>query len=96
MSDKGNKFIKGAAVLGIAGVLIKLLGAVFRIPLTNWIGDDGMSYYGFAYSIYSAPVSYTHLDVYKRQVGELSALFLRRAGVSLGLYGAGDDLCRRS
>ena len=54
MSDKGNKFIKGAAVLGIAGVLIKLLGAVFRIPLTNWIGDDGMSYYGFAYSIYSA------------------------------------------
>ena len=27
---------------------------VFRIPLTNWIGDDGMSYYGFAYSIYGA------------------------------------------
>ena len=54
MSNKGNKFIKGAAVLGIAGVVIKLLGAVFRIPLTNWIGDDGMSYYGFAYSIYGA------------------------------------------
>ena len=36
MSDKGNKFIKGAAILGIAGVVIKLLGAVFRIPLTNW------------------------------------------------------------
>lgn len=54
MSDKGNKFIKGAAILGIAGVVIKLLGAVFRIPLTNWIGDDGMSYYGFAYSIYGA------------------------------------------
>lgn len=54
MSNKGNKFIKGAAILGIAGVIIKLLGAVFRIPLTNWIGDDGMSYYGFAYSIYGA------------------------------------------
>lgn len=54
MSNKGNKFIKGAAILGIAGVVIKLLGAVFRIPLTNWIGDDGMSYYGFAYSIYGA------------------------------------------
>lgn len=52
--SKGNKFIKGAAILGIAGVVIKLLGAVFRIPLTNWIGDDGMSYYGFAYSIYGA------------------------------------------
>ncbi len=54
MSNKGNKFIKGAAVLGIAGVVIKLLGAVFRIPLTNWIGADGMSYYGFAYTIYGA------------------------------------------
>lgn len=49
-----NKFIKGAAILGMAGIVIKLMGAVFRIPLTNWIGDDGMSYYGFAYSIYGA------------------------------------------
>ena len=54
MADKGNKFIKGAAILGIAGVVIKLLGAVFRIPLTNLIGDRGMSYYGVAYTIYGA------------------------------------------
>lgn len=54
MSSKGNKFIKGAAILGIAGVIIKFLGALFRIPLTNWIGDEGMSYYGVAYTIYSA------------------------------------------
>lgn len=50
----GNKFIKGAAILGIAGVIIKVMGAVFRIPVTNWIGDTGMSYYGFAYAIYGA------------------------------------------
>ena len=49
-----NKFIKGAAILGIAGVIIKVMGAVFRIPVTNWIGDTGMSYYGFAYAIYGA------------------------------------------
>ena len=60
MSNKGNKFIKGAAVLGIAGVVIKLLGAVFRIPLTNWIGADGMSYYGFAYTIYGALLVFTY------------------------------------
>lgn len=54
MTNKGNKFIKGAAVLGIAGIVIKLLGAVLRIPLTNLIGDAGMSYYGFAYTIYGA------------------------------------------
>ena len=42
MSHKG-KFIKGAAILAMAGIVIKLLGAVFRIPLTNWIGADGMA-----------------------------------------------------
>ena len=39
-----KKVLKGAAVIGIAGVIVKLLGACFRIPLTNWIGADGMSY----------------------------------------------------
>ncbi len=51
--SKDNKLIKGAAVLGIAGVIAKVFGAIFRIPLTNWIGADGMSYYGFAYTIYA-------------------------------------------
>ncbi|WP_303857423.1 putative polysaccharide biosynthesis protein [Aminicella lysinilytica] len=56
MANKGNKFIKGAAVLAGAGIMIKVLGAVFRIPLTDWIGATGMSYYGVAYSIYGALV----------------------------------------
>ena len=55
-----KKVLKGAAVIGIAGVIVKLLGACFRIPLTNWIGADGMSYYGFAYAIYAA---YVDIDV---------------------------------
>lgn len=53
MGDKGNKFVKGAAILGIAGVGVKILGALFRIPLTNWIGEEGMAYYGAAYPVYS-------------------------------------------
>lgn len=48
-----NKFVKGAAILGIAGIGVKLLGAFFRIPLTNWLGDTGMAYYGAAYPVYS-------------------------------------------
>ena len=49
-----SKLVKGAAIIGMAGVIVKVLGAFFRIPLANWIGDTGMSYYGFAYSIYGA------------------------------------------
>lgn len=48
-----QSLVKGAAVLGVAGIFVKLLGAVFRIPLANWIGDTGMANYGPAYYIYS-------------------------------------------
>lgn len=53
MSDKKNNFLKGAAVLGAAGILVKFLGMFFRIPLGNFIEDDGMSYYQTAYPIYN-------------------------------------------
>jgi stage V sporulation protein B len=45
--------IKGAATLGAAGIVVKILGAVFRIPLVNWIGDIGMANYNPAYYIYN-------------------------------------------
>ena len=50
--DNKKTFLKGAVVLGIAGIIIKFLGAVFRIPLANLIGDTGMAYYNGAYPIY--------------------------------------------
>ena len=50
--QKNKSFVKGAVILGIAGLTIKILGAAFRIPLTNIIGDSGMGYYQTAYPIY--------------------------------------------
>ena len=50
---KSNKFIKGTLILGAAGVIIKLLGAVFRIPLGSLIGSEGMGYYQTAYPVYA-------------------------------------------
>ena len=47
-----KSFIQGAVVLGIAGIIIKVMGAFFRIPLANMIGDKGMGYYQTAYPIY--------------------------------------------
>ena len=55
-TDSRGKFIKGAAVLAAAGLFTKILGAVFRIPLTGLIGADGLSYYNVAYAVYSALV----------------------------------------
>ncbi|MEL7658285.1 MAG: oligosaccharide flippase family protein, partial [Bacillota bacterium] len=47
-----KSFIQGAVILGIAGIIIKVMGAFFRIPLANMIGDKGMGYYQTAYPIY--------------------------------------------
>jgi stage V sporulation protein B len=52
MSEK-NSFLKGAVILGVAGIVVKILGAFFRIPLGNYIGDTGMSYYQSAYPVYN-------------------------------------------
>ncbi len=49
---KKKTFVRGAAVLGVAGLLVQVMGAIFRIPLGNIIGDTGMGYFQTAYPIY--------------------------------------------
>lgn len=54
MSEKKSKnFIQGALVLGIANFIVKIIGAVFKVPLIHLIGDDGMGYFNIAYQIYT-------------------------------------------
>ena len=40
-----ENFIKSAAILGAAGFIVKILGAIYRIPLTSLIGTEGMGHY---------------------------------------------------
>lgn len=49
----GQNFLKGALVLGIANLIVKLIGAGFKIPLIGLIGDDGSGYFNVAYQIYT-------------------------------------------
>lgn len=48
-----DSFLKGAFILGMAGILVKIMGAFFRIPLGNLIGAEGMAYYQAAYPVYT-------------------------------------------
>ena len=52
-NNKKDSFLKGALILGIAGLVVKVLGAFFRIPLGNFIGAEGMGYYQAAYPVYT-------------------------------------------
>ena len=53
MEKKRTSFVRGAVILGAAGLLVKIIGALFRIPLANAIGPIGSSYYEVAYPYYS-------------------------------------------
>lgn len=51
-SHKQQSFLYGTLILGVSTILVKILGAVFRIPLSNLIGSVGMGYFTTAYDIY--------------------------------------------
>lgn len=48
-----KSFVRGAAVLAAAGLLVKFIGAVYRIPLNNIVGVEGMRYYDIVYRYYT-------------------------------------------
>jgi len=50
---KKHDFIRGASLLAISVVIAKILGAVYRIPLANIIGAQGMGLYQFVYPVFA-------------------------------------------
>ena len=55
MSKPSNKqnFLQGAALLAGAVAIVKVIGAIYKIPLKAIIGDVGYSYFNTAYDIYT-------------------------------------------
>ena len=50
---KNNNFLIQGSILAVAGLISRIIGLLYRIPMTNIIGDEGMGVYSTAYSIYS-------------------------------------------
>lgn len=50
---KKQNFLQGAALLALAVAIVKVIGAVYKIPLRGIIGDVGFSYFNTAYQIYT-------------------------------------------
>lgn len=48
-----TKFIKQAAILAIASLLVRLLGFLYRLPLTNMLGDEGNGIYSAGFYLYN-------------------------------------------
>ena len=52
-----QSFLHGAVILTVATVIVKVVGALFKIPLGNIIGATGMGYFNTAYTIFNAVYS---------------------------------------
>ena len=47
-----QRYITSAFILLVATVIVKIISAVYKIPLTNYIGATGRGYFTIAYNLY--------------------------------------------
>lgn len=76
----GKSFLVQGSILAVAGVITKIIGAVYRVPLVNIMGDTGMGYYGVAFQIYAIALTLTSYSL------PLAVSKLVSARVAVGQY----------
>lgn len=52
-SQKSNTFFGGAAILAVSIAIVKVIGALYKIPLGRILGDVGFGHFNNAYAIYN-------------------------------------------
>ena len=74
-----NSFIKQGSSLALAGIITRIIGLIYKIPLTRTIGENGIANYNGAYevynialivSVYGIPVAVSKLISMKDSKGE--------------------------
>ena len=61
MKKKG--FIFGAVIVALGGFLSKLIGAFYRIPLTNLLGGEGIGLYQLIFPVYCILLDFSSVGV---------------------------------
>lgn len=97
-SDSGNFLVQGS-ILAAAGIIVRFIGLLYRIPMTRILGADGNGYYSTAYEIYniglilssySLPLAVSKLIAAKRvreQYQDAKRVF--QSGLLFGLIAGG-------
>lgn len=52
-THRESNFVIQGTILAAAGIIVRLIGMLYRIPMTNIIGDEGMGYYSTAFNVYN-------------------------------------------
>ena len=102
LNKQKTNFIAQGGILAIAGIISRIIGMLYRIPLMNIIGEAGSGIYSTAYDIYnimllissySLPMAVSKLvsaKISQKQYRNVKQLFLVALsfGASLGLMAA--------
>ncbi len=48
-----SNFLVQGSILAVAGIIVRLIGLVYRVPMTNILGQEGIGVYSAAYQIYN-------------------------------------------
>lgn len=92
---KSQSLLNGAFVLVVATALVKVIGALFKIPLSMLIGEVGRGYFNIAYDIYTPlyslsmaglPVAVSRMVAKERSLGNFRDVrLIRKVAVRLFL-----------
>ncbi|MBQ8574988.1 MAG: polysaccharide biosynthesis protein [Clostridia bacterium] len=92
---KSQSLLNGAFVLVVATVLVKVIGALFKIPLSMLIGEVGRGYFNTAYEIYTPlysismaglPIAVSRMVAKERSLGNFRDVrMIRRVATRLFL-----------
>ena len=92
LNNLKQKYINSAVLLLAASVIVKIISAVYKIPLTAFIGATGRGYFNTAYNIFmpmhavimgALPVALTHLISKYREKNDPAKVYKINKGASL-------------
>ena len=63
MNSKNTNSLKQGSILAVASLVTRMIGMLYKIPLTYIVGEDGMTYYNAAYEVYNIALILSSLSI---------------------------------
>lgn len=93
-----SKYLSSAVLMMATSVIVKIIGAVYKIPLTAFIGAVGRGYFATAYNLYmplhvivmgALPIALSRLVSKHHATGQLTSLASLRKGAMSAFFAVG-------
>ena len=79
--SRRQNYLRGAAILALTVAIVKVIGAIYKIPLYNLLGDEGTTHFQVTYTIYNLLLTLSTAGIpvaLSRLISESAAINRRR------------------